>query len=425
MLDRERELVEAKPTENLLAYETYLRGINYLLNAGAVRERWGKAETLLQQTVELDPRFALAWANLSIVHSEHYFWGFDRTAGRLEKAKAAAEKALELDPDLPSGHSALGGYYYMGHSDFEKALHYHSIAARGMPNNPKEIESIAYIWRRQGLVEEALEYLEKAAVLAPGQYWYPMQLGITTSMMRRYAVADRYLEQSIELEPDQVASYAMRWLNMLSWTGDVSRARAILESVPAGRRSELSSTFYKQCMLERDPGCALEVLSTMPRIRTNFFDRDIEIRDLLEGFAYMMMGDTSTAQARFDSARVILEEMARDYENDVVMGSSISGALGQAYACLGRKNEAIREGQRSFDLIQWDKMLSSYAILNQAEIYVLIGEYDAAMDRLEDILSVPSVIGISLLEVSPKFDPLRELPRYRRIVREYTGKGDS
>jgi tetratricopeptide (TPR) repeat protein len=92
----------------------------------------------------------------------------------------------------------------------------------------------------QTILEPAIAYAEKAAVLAPGQYWYPMQLGTTNSFLRRYAEADRCLERSIEIEPNQVASYAIRWLNAITWTGDVSRARTILESVPPGRRSEMT-----------------------------------------------------------------------------------------------------------------------------------------------------------------------------------------
>ena len=424
MLDRERELVEAKPTEHLLAYETYLRGIGYLSKAGAVKERWEKAETLLKQAVELDPQFALAFARLSIVHSEFYFWGYDRTPERLEKAKAAADWALEIDPDLPEGYAALGSYYYTGRQDFEKALHYHSIAARGMPNNPEEIEAIAYIWRRQGLFDETLEYLEKAAVLAPGQYWYPMQMGITYALLRRYEEADRRLARSLELEPDQVASYTMRWLNELLWTGDISKSRSILESAPQARLNELAPGFYNQCMVERNPEGALEALGPMPERKTYFLGRGT-VRPLLEGLAYRMMGDTATARARFDSARVILEEMARINGDDRVMESAIRSALGQAYAGLGRKDDAIREGEQAVELVSWDKMLAAGRTEEMLKIYIMVGEYDAAMDRIEHLLSVPSLTSVSYFERLSKIDPIRDLPRYKRIVRKYSGKSGS
>lgn len=425
MLDRERELIEAKPTEHLLAYETYLRGIGYLSKAGAVKERWEKAETLLKQAVELDPQFALAYAKLSVVHSEFYFWGYDRTPERLEKAKAAADRALEIDPDLPEGYAALGVYYYIGKQDFEKALHYHSIAARAMPNSHEEIEAIAYIWRRQGLFKEALEYLEKAAVLAPRQYWYQMQIGITYSALRRYEEADRCYTRSLDIEPDQVASYSMLWLNELLWTGDISRSRAILESAPQGRRSELALDFYYQCIMERDPESALDELSWMPERETYFLGRDITSRALLEGFAYRMMGDTATARAKFDSTRVMLEEMVEESGDDRVLESSLRSALGEAYAGLGRKDDAIREGEQAVELVSWDKMLAAGRTEEMLKIYIMVGEYDAAMDRMEHLLSVPSLVSVSYFERLLKIDPIRDLPRYKRIVRKYSRKSGS
>ena len=425
MLDREREIIEARPTDNLLAYETYLRGINYARSAGAVEERWKKAEILLKQAVELDPEFAIAHAKLSIVHSEFYFWGYDRTAERLEKTKAAADRALDIDPDLPEGYAALGNYYYIGRQDFEKALHYHSIAARAMPNSHEEIEAIAYIWRRQGLYEDALEYLEKAAVLAPRQYWYQMQIGITYSALRRYEEADRSLVRSLDIEPDQVGSHTMRWLNVILWTGDLSRSRAILESAPQGRRRELSLDFYDQHMLERDPEGALDELGWMPERETYFLGRNITFRPLLEGFAYRMMGDTATARAKFDSTRVMLEEMVEESGDDRVLESSIRSSLGEAYAGLGRKEDAIREVERALELVSWDAMLSAGRILEMVGIYIMVGEYDAAMDRMEHLLSVPSLVSVSFFERSSKIDPIRELPRYKRIISKYSDKGGS
>ena len=149
------------------------------------------------------------------------------------------------------------------------------------------------------------------------------------------------------------------------------------------------------------------------------------IRDLLEGAAYRMLGDTSMAYARFDSARVILEGMTGKAGGDRLMESVIRSCLGQAYAGLGRKDDAIREGERAVELVSWDKMLSTYRILDMAEIYILVGEYDSALDRIEHILSVPSFFSVHFLESASQFDPIRELPRYKRIVRKYSGKSDS
>ena len=66
---------------------------------------------MYEKAIELDSTFALAYANLSDIHSLMYFWSFDETAKRLSKSKAAADKALALQPNLPDAHVALAYYY--------------------------------------------------------------------------------------------------------------------------------------------------------------------------------------------------------------------------------------------------------------------------------------------------------------------------
>jgi len=117
--------------------------------------------------------------------------------------------------------------------------------------------------------------------------------------------------------------------------------------------------------------------------------------------------------------------MADKSGGDRILESEIRSCLGEVYAGLGRKDDAIREGKKAVELVSWDELLSQYRILGLAEIYALVGEYDAAMDRVENLLSVPSILSVSFLEISPKFDPIRELPRYKRIVRKYSDKSVS
>jgi tetratricopeptide (TPR) repeat protein len=340
-------------------------------------------------------------------------------------AKSAADRAMEIDPDLPEGYAALGSYYYIGIQDFEKALHNHSIASRMMPNNHEEIEAIAYIWRRQGLLEEALEYLEKAERLAPGQYWYPMQIGLTNCLLRRHEVAEKCYLRSIEIEPDQVAAYAMRYMNEYVWTADLSRMQAVLESIPNNRKAELAPAFYIQKLLKRDPQGAIDEISSTPDRKTYFFGRNLTIRANLEGHAYRAMGDTATASARFEAALVIIDDMLEETEGDRVFESAVRSNLGTTYAGLGRKEDALREMKKAVELVEWDKLLVYYRIMDMAEVCVVLGEYDMALDRIETLLSANTFFSVPVLERTPRFDPLRDMPRYRRIVEKYSERAGS
>jgi TolB-like protein/tRNA A-37 threonylcarbamoyl transferase component Bud32/Flp pilus assembly protein TadD len=415
MLERERDAVEAKPTENLLAYEAYLRGLTHLSRAGAREDRWRKAETLFQQAVELDSTFALAFAKLSDVHGEMYFWGFDKTEERLTKCRMAAERSLELQPDLPEAHMALGGYYYMGFFDYDQALREFSIAAKGMPNSPDLLESIAYIWRRQGLYQEALGYLEKAATLDPRQFWYPVQIGLTYSFLRQYAEAEHYFEWSLSLEPEQIASYVCKWYNVLNWTGDVRKARAILESSPVRTAPAIAGALFWQYIYERDYQGALSHLSDLP-IKIPVLTSDITPRDLLAGYVYRRVGDLERARASYDSARVFMEAMVQEHPED----GSIHSTLGLIYAGLGRKDDAIREGKKGVELYSHDTVSSTAQEWELVCIYLQLEEYESALDHIEHLLSVPSLISVPYLKIHPDMDPLRDHPRFKQILNKYS-----
>ena len=95
--------------------------------------------------------------------------------------------------------------------------------------------------------------------------------------------------------------------------------------------------------------------------------------------------------------------------------------LGIAYASLGRKEAAIREGQKGVDLlpISKDAVYGPPRIYNLAVIYVMVGEYDAAIGQLELPLSIPSWVSVPLLRLDPTWDPLRDHPRFQALLERY------
>ncbi|MCK4546378.1 MAG: protein kinase [Candidatus Eisenbacteria sp.] len=418
MLERERSAVEAKPTENLLAYEAYLRGLVHVSQAGSLEDRWRKAETLLQQAVDLDPSFALAFARLAEVHSEFYFWGFDKTEERQEKARRAAERSLELQPDLPQGHLALGGYYYTCFFDYDRALKELAIAAEGLPNHPRLLETIAYIWRRQGLWQEAIGNLEKAAKLDPANFWYPLQLGVTYSLTRQYPEAERYLDRSLSLDPEQVASYFIKSRNTLMWNGDLWKTRAILESAPTQTSPVIPVLMFFQYMYEREYQKGLDVLSRLPEEVTGWAT-EVTPRSLLEGYAYQRMGETGRAHDSYDTTVLVMTEFLQEHPED----GSAHGVLGMAYAGLGRKEDAIREAKRGLELSSNDAIRSAEREWDLAVVYIMLGEHDAALGHIEHLLSVPSWVSVPHLKITPTVDPLRDHPRFQRLMEEYAMDG--
>ena len=411
MLDSERRAVGNKPTENLLAYEAYLQGLNHKTRAGSKEEEWRQAVEHFERAVALDPTFALAYAYLAVAHGELYFWAYDRTEERLNMCKEAAERALELQPDLPEGHVALSGYYYMGLMDYDRALEELFVAAKDLPNDAYVLEQTAYIWRRKGLFEEAISYLEKAMLLDPEQFWYPMQLGISYGFLRQYEKAEFYLDKSLAMEPDQVSAYIIKYSTILHWTGDLKASRAALEAIPQRDNLVIQMLFYWQHMYERDYQGALDRFDGVSADIIKIATKVIPI-GLLRGYAYERLGDSTRAVASYEAA---LTEM----ENEVLERPEEGGAhgmLGMVYAALGRRDDAVREGKRAMELHAHDLILGTDREWELTRSYILLGEYETALDHIEHLLSIPSDISVTYLEITPTVDPLRDHPRFKKII---------
>ncbi len=128
---QEKQLLDRRPTENLAAYDAYLkaRGLRQL-NAGSPQE----SEPFLKEAVRLDPKFALAWAELAAAIAQAYLNDIERTDARLAEAKAAIDTAVRLAPDDPDIIERLGDYYYYGYRDFERATEQYLRLAVLRPN---------------------------------------------------------------------------------------------------------------------------------------------------------------------------------------------------------------------------------------------------------------------------------------------------
>jgi len=154
-----REAIEEKPTENIDAYQAYLQGLKQLNAPAFSRESFELGVQMFERATQLDGNFALAWARLSSMHARMYHYGFDRGPARLRAAKSAADRALAIDPRLAEAHLALGHYYYWGTREYDLALAELSRARDIAPNNSEVLLTTAYVTRRQGAMDEAIQLL--------------------------------------------------------------------------------------------------------------------------------------------------------------------------------------------------------------------------------------------------------------------------
>ncbi len=396
------------------AYQAYLRGIDRIERADLSEEDIVMAAHMFERAVELDPSFALAYAMLSKAHSLLYHDGNDQTEDRLVKAKAAIDKALELQPNLPEAHLAFGYYYYWGHRAYDQALEEFAIAEKDLPNDTRLLKAVAYIWRRQGNFEAALSNLKRVSEMSPRDAETAIEVAVTYTALRRYPEAEPYFNRSIFLEPDQFYSYMYKAWNYWLGEGSTEKARTALEEMP--KQIDPSSIFFwfLQELYERNYQEALDRLSSAAI--ESIMDQHVFIpKAQLAGLVYLLMNEPGQARASFDSALTILQREVKERPDDARVHSS----LGIVYAALGRKEEAIQEGEIAVKLypVSKDALIGVARVNDLAFIYTMVGDYEAALDQIEYLISIPGYFSVQLLRLDPRWDPLRHHSRFQKLLK--------
>ena len=413
MRQPERQAIGSQPTQNLDAYQSYLRGKALSESPSGTRESQAQIDQLLEQAVQLDPNFAVAWAALSKADSAAYHYHFDFTEERLAKARECADRALALQPNLREGHLALGYYYYWGRRDNGQALEEFRLAAGSGGDDPESLEAMAYIWRRQGRWDESIAAMEKAFALNPRNGELASNMVGSYQSMRRYPEALRFADITISLAPDAPFLYLFKAFLQVTADGNTRAARETIKQINPRGFPELPGVESYLNMLDGRFKESLDGLASFPK---DVLDTPDVYRPkaLLEGMVFLAMNDRGRARAACESARQLLEKSIAGSPRDARMRS----ALGLTLACLGRKDEAMREARLATDLspLSSDAIDGPQFLETLAEVYVMVGEYDAALDLLEKLLSIPSGTSGSLLKLDPVWSPLRKLPRFQRLV---------
>jgi eukaryotic-like serine/threonine-protein kinase len=412
----ENAALRSLPTNNLDAYQAYLRGMDFKWSVSLPRESREMTVQMFQRAVALDSTFALAYAELAQAIAVMYWFGYDLAPECCSQSKAAADRATELQPDLPKAHIAKGVYYYFCRRDYDNALKELTLAEVGLPNDPEVMSFQGYILRRQGEFQAALEKLERAFAVSPRDHKLANEVGWTYLALREYQSAEKYLEQATSLSPDFTENYSNKATLYYSWRADTGLARAALVMCPNQDDDLIRWYWFWLNVYERKYSAALSVVAAMSFVSTDDLDRIVP-KAMLSGVIYELLDDSARARTCWDSSRIILEQRVKELPKE----HSLHSALGLAYAGLGRKGDAIREGELGVELlpISKDALDGCRRLEDMAVIYVMAGENDAALDQIELLLSIPCRFSVHILQLDPRYDPLRKLPRYQKLLEKY------
>jgi TolB-like protein/Tfp pilus assembly protein PilF len=418
----EKVAIEQKPTADLAAHDLYIRAktvIESSVFSAPQEESLREAFRLLNQAIERDPAFALAYYQLAHAHDLFYFVGIDHTPARLAMADAAIQSLVRLRPNSGEAHLAVAKHFYWGYLDYDRAREELTLAQKSLPNDPLPFQLAGYIDRRQSRWAESTKNLERAIELDPqnpAAAGALQQIALSYECLRRYADVERALDRALALTPKDAALRAARAEIDVQWHADphplLSVIRAILteDSREAGNIAE---SWLRVSLCQRDFDGALRALAALPTAGCHHETIPFP-RTWCEGVVARMRGDKAAARAAFTSAR---NELAKLVREQPAYAEALC-ALGMADAALGRKEDAIREGRRAVELVPVKKESISGSLLVQylALIYAWAGEKDLALEQLSVAAKLPGFLSYGQLRLHPYWDPLRGDPRFDKIV---------
>ncbi len=408
--DAQQRLAE-RPTRNLAAYDAYLKGEAALATGNSpvtLRQAMGYHE----QAVALDSTFAAAWAGLSEASSLLFAIGTPSPA-IADRARTAAERALALAPDRPEAYTALGDYYRRVPSAANRAIEHYAKGMKIAPANADLLRGLGLAEMALGQWDQAVQHFRRGQSLDPRSGSIASVLAQALFWQRQYPEAISAYDRTIELRPSDQGAVEGKAMVYLA-QGDLARAREVLKTPP--KDIELTSfiayvsTFWDlYWAIDPDQQALLRRLTPRP------FDDDVGAWGLALAGAWEVAGDLKRARAYADSARVALEQQLKAAPED----AQRHVLLGVTLAYLGRRADALREGEYGVSLlpVSKDGQSGPYMQHQLARIYILLGEPEKALDQLEPLLKIPYYLSPGWLRIDPTFAPLRGNPRFEKLVR--------
>jgi TolB-like protein/cytochrome c-type biogenesis protein CcmH/NrfG len=423
----EKKLVEQKLTDNPKAYDLYLEAGAELRRVGNTRAAHDRFVTLNQAAVELDPKFAAAWAQLSFSYGYIYNSNWDHSPARLAKAKDALEKVEQLVHGSPLAISSSAQFYYVT-GDYARSLEQAESLALLAPNNGAWQNQIAVCNRRLGRWPQAIAAAHKAVELDREGLIFSNVLLQTAAAGRRFSEAEAELKRWLRAHPDSSGRNYTLARVIFHASGSPTEAEKILATVPESYANSLEG-------LERRKKWAfatgaLDKYLLLEALKPNDASADWSRESVLgvpAALVRMVRGDVAGAREKLADVAALRARTETEPEN-----SDVWITLGEYEALLGNKEAALRCAHRAVELDpeSRDAMRGPSRSQALAFVFAWTGDKDRAIAEYARLLRVPtsayyvsnpsdiSALNVHEMRRSPEFFPLRGDPRFEALLND-------
>jgi serine/threonine protein kinase/Flp pilus assembly protein TadD len=419
----EKQEIQRKPTENLQAYELYLRAKASITNSTLSYEFSVNRQTLLddaiallEQAVRLDPTFALAYCQIAFADQCLYAPGLDATPERLRHYDNAVREALRVNPNLPEAHLAAGYYFYDCCRDYEQARAHLTLAESLLPNNSETHILAGYIDRGQGRWADSTKASERACNLDPENPGALINLACNYEYVRQYRNEERIYDRLIALQPDNQILKLQRAMVSLYEKADVSQWRTALEALPSSLQNEPDMLVQRIVffVLSRDWVKARELVRSSSSEELPFGPGATIPRRCWEIPIAKHLGEHPETNPEFIESRDKLQQKVREHPKDPLL----LAFLGLTDSYLGRNQEAIDEAKSAADMSKDDGIVGPGMMTNLAIVYARANETNLAFQVLNISIKTPAGITYGDLRLDPDLDSLRADPRFDKLLAE-------